>query len=157
MKENYLTREGYEKLFTKLEYLKKVKRKELSKAIGNAREQGDLSENAEYDAAKDAQALNEKRIFELEQKLTSSQIIDYKDIPSDKVLLGVTVKLKDLNTGEEIEYTLVTPEEVDFEQRKISVASPIAQGLLNHRVGDELEIKVPAGLLKYKILDIFRK
>jgi transcription elongation factor GreA len=155
-KKAYLTREGYDKLQKELEYLKNTKRKEISKAIGEARAHGDISENAEYDAAKDAQGLNEKKIAELEMSLASAEIIDSESMSSDEVLIGATVKLKDAKTGEELEYTLVAEEEADYSQGKISVTSPVGGALINHKVGDTVEIKVPAGVLKYKVLKISR-
>ena len=157
MGEVYLTKKGYEKLSLELEHLKTVRRRELSKAIGTAREHGDLSENAEYDAAKDAQAHNEKRISELEEKLSRVCIIEDQDIPDGEVLIGATVKLKDLDTQEELEYTLVSEEESDYEQNKISITSPLGMGLLSHKEGEEVGIKVPAGILRYKILKISRE
>lgn len=152
----YLTREGYEKLREKLEYLKTVRRRELSKEIGQAIAHGDISENAEYDAAKEAQALNEKRIAELGEKLARAQIIDDKNIPKDEVLIGATVKLKDLGSEEELQYTLVSEVEADFSQGKISTTSPVGKGLLGHKENEIVEIKIPAGVLRYKILKILR-
>ncbi|MDD5422556.1 MAG: transcription elongation factor GreA [Candidatus Omnitrophota bacterium] len=152
----YLTPEGYEKLRKELEYLKNTKRKELSKAIGEARSHGDISENAEYDAAKEAQGLNEKKIAELNERLATAQIIDEENMSKDEVLIGATVKLKDLTNGEELEYTLVSEEEADYSQNKISVSSPVGSGLMNHKKGDTVDIKVPRGVLKYKILNISR-
>lgn len=152
----YLTHEGYEKLRKELEYLKTVKRRELSRTIGTARAHGDISENAEYDAAKEAQGLNEKKIAELEGKLASAQIIDEENMSKDEVLIGATVKLKDMNSGQELAYTLVAEEEADYDQGKISVNSPVGGSLLNHKEKDIVEIKVPAGILKYKILKITR-
>jgi transcription elongation factor GreA len=157
MAEVYLTKKGYEKLSEELEYLKNVRRREISKAIGIAREHGDLSENAEYDAAKDAQGHNEKRISELEEKLSRVRIIEDQDIPHGEVLIGATVKLKDLDNGEELEYTLVSEEESDYEQNKISITSPVGLGLLSHKENEEVDIKVPAGVLRYKILKISRE
>lgn len=153
---SYLTREGYEKLRKELERLKTIKRRELSKAISEARSHGDITENAEYDSAKEAQGMNEKKIAELEGKLANGEILDDKEIASDEVLIGATVRLKDLGTGEELEYTIVAEEEADYSQGKISIASPVASGLLNHRQNDIVDIKVPAGVLKYKILKITR-
>lgn len=152
----YLSREGYEKLRKELERLKTVKRRQLSKAIGEARAHGDISENAEYDAAKEAQGLNEKKIAELEQKLARAKMLDDTDIPKDVVLIGAKVRLKDADSGEELEYTLVAEEEADYSQGKISVTSPVAQGLLNHRADETVKIKIPAGVLTYKILKISR-
>lgn len=153
---NYLTHEGYEKLRKELEYLKTVKRKELSRAIGEARSHGDISENAEYDAAKESQGLNEKRIAELETKLAASQIIDDDMMPKDEVLIGATVKLKDISSGEECDYTLVSEDEADYAQNRISVTSPIGSGLLNHKAGETVRITVPAGILTYQIVSITR-
>lgn len=155
-RDNFISREGYKKLIKGLEYLKTVERKELSKAVGEAREKGDLKENAEYDAAKDAQALNEKRIADLEAKLSRAQIIDDRNIANDKVLIGATVKLKDIDSGDEVEYTLVSELEADYSQGKISIKSPVAKNLLGHKENETVEIKVPAGTLKYKILKISR-
>ena len=152
----HLTPEGYEKLRKELEYLKTVKRRELSKAIGEARAHGDISENAEYDAAKEAQGMNEKKISELDAKLATAQILDSAAMSSDEVLIGATVKLKDMDSNEEIEYTLVSEEEADFDANKISVQSPVGTGLLNHKKGEVVEIQVPRGILKYKILNISR-
>jgi len=157
MGEVFLTKKGYQKLYEELEHLKNVKRREISKAIGIAREHGDLGENAEYDAAKDAQAHTERRIADLEQKLAGARIIEDEDLPSDRVLIGATVKLKDMDTQEEFEYTLVSAEEADFEQNKISIVSPIGQGLLEHRENETVSIKVPKGTLQYKILAIRRE
>jgi transcription elongation factor GreA len=152
----YLTQEGFEKLRKELEFLKTTKRRELSKAIGAARAHGDISENAEYDAAKEAQGLNEKKITELEAKLGSAQILDEDQMTADEVLIGATVRLKDTKSGEEIVYTLVSEEEADYANGKISVTSPVGGALLNHKEKDTVEIKVPAGVLKYKILKISR-
>jgi len=157
MSEIYLTKKGHQKLMEELEHLKTVKRRELSKAIGTARAQGDISENAEYDAAKDAQGMNEKRIVELENKLAGARILDDHEMSSDEVLIGAIVKLKDTDTDEELEYMLVSGEEADYNQNKISIASPVGSGLLNHKVNDIVEIKIPAGTLKYKILAIRRE
>lgn len=156
MGEIYLTKKGYDKLFEELEYLKNVKRRELSKAIGEARAHGDISENAEYDAAKDAQGLNEKRIAELEAKLASAKILDDSEMSADEVLIGATVTLQNMETDEQVQYTLVSELEADFQQKKISVTSPVGSGLLNHKVNDAVEIKVPAGIIRYRILSISR-
>ena len=153
--EIYMTQEGYEKLVNELENLKTVKRRQLSKAVGEARSHGDISENAEYDAAKDAQGHNEKIIMELEDKLSRVRILD-KNMPSDEVLIGATVKLKDMDTDEELEYTLVSELESDYNLGRISVTSPVGQGLLGHKEQETVEIKIPAGILKYKVLKISR-
>jgi transcription elongation factor GreA len=156
MSEIYLTKKGYQKLAEKLEYLKTIKRREISKAIAAARAHGDISENADYDAAKDAQGYNEKEVAELEAKLAGARIIEDENIPADQVLIGATVKLKDLDSEEELEYTLVAEVEADYSQGKISVTSPVGSGLLNHKENEIVEITIPAGILKYKILKISR-
>lgn len=156
MEEIYLTRSGYEKLMQELEHLRKDKRRQLSKAIGEARAHGDISENAEYDAAKEAQALNEKRVSELEFKLAHARILDDENIPKDEVLIGATVTLKDLDTEEVLEYTLVSEAEADYALGKISLKSPVGAALLNHKENEKVEIKVPAGVLRYQILKITR-
>jgi transcription elongation factor GreA len=152
----YLTREGYERLREELEFLKNVRRREISKDLEKARSFGDIGENAEYDAAKEAQALNEKRIAELEEKLARARIIDDENIPRDEVRIGATVRLKDLDSGEEIQYTLVSELEADYSQGKISITSPVGKGLLGHKEGENIEIETPAGTLRYKILKITR-
>ena len=156
MSDTYLTKKGYHKLAEELEYLKTKKRRELAKAVGEARAHGDISENAEYDAAKEAQGLNEKRISELEHKISGARILEDEGMKSDEVLIGATVKLKDLDTEEEVVYMLVSGVEADYAQNKISVSSPVGEGLLNHKEGDEVQIKVPSGVLRYKILKISR-
>jgi len=156
MDDIYLTQQGYEKLVQELEQLRNVKRRKISEAIGQARSQGDISENAEYDAAKEAQALNEQRIAELQDNLARARIIDNENIKSDEALLGAKLKLKDLDTEEEIEYILVSELEADYDSGKISVTSPVGKCLLGHKKGETVEIKVPAGVLKYKILKVSR-
>ena len=156
MAEVFLTREGFEKLRDELEKLKTVERRRIAKAIGEARLQGDISENAEYDAAKDAQAHCEARIAELEAKLTQVRIIENENIPHDKIYIGAIVTLLDLETDEKLKYMLVSPEESNYDENKISISSPIGKGLLGHRAGETLDIKVPAGELRYKVLKIER-
>ena len=156
MPEVYLTREGFEKLRDELEKLKTTERRKIAKAIQEARLQGDISENAEYDAAKDAQAHCEKRIADLETKLAQVRIIENENIPADKVFIGAKVDLKDLETDEAMKYLLVSPEESNYEENKISITSPVGKGLLGHKEGETVEITVPAGKLRYKILKITR-
>ena len=151
-----MSREGYDKFVKELEHLKTVKRREIAADIAKARAFGDLKENAEYDAAKNSQAFNEKRISEYEEKLSLVQIIDESKIAKDQVLIGATVLLKDLKSQEEITYSIVTHDEANFDEGKLSVMSPIAKGLLGLKVGDTAEIKIPAGVLKYKVLKISR-
>lgn len=152
----YLTRDGYHKLVEQIEYLKTTERQRIAKAIGEARAQGDISENAEYDAAKDAQAHNEARIADLESNLVNVAFIEDMNIPSDKVFIGAVVRLLDLDIDQEVTYKLVSPQEVEFAKDPLSVFSPIGQGLLKHKVGDEVSINVPAGLKRFRVLDIKR-
>jgi len=156
MDDVYLTRAGYEKLIEELNFLKTEKRRQLSKAVGEARAHGDISENAEYDAAKDAQGLNEKRINDLETKLAMARIIENENIPNDEILIGATVTLKDIDSQEILEYILVSETEADYTQGKVSVNSPVGAALLSHKEKDIVEINVPAGVLKYEILKISR-
>lgn len=151
-----LTREGYDKIVKEIEHLKTVKRREIASDIAKARAFGDLKENAEYDAAKNNQAMNERKIAGLEAKLANAQLIDEIKIPKDQVFVGATILLKDLKNQEELSYSIVSPDEADFDAGKISVQSPIAKGLLGLKVGDIAQIKIPAGLLKYKVLKISR-
>jgi transcription elongation factor GreA len=153
----YLSHEGYEKLRKELEQLKTTKRREISKAIGEARMHGDLSENAEYTYAKEAQGMNEKKISELEEKLSRANIIDESAMSKDEILIGAKVKLKDLDSGEELEYSLVAEEEADYSACKISVTSPVGEALLGHKVDDTVKIKIPAGTLTYKVIKISRE
>ena len=156
MERIYLTREGYEKLMHELEHLKIVKRKELSAAIEHARLLGDLKENAEYDAAKEASAFNEKRVYELEDKLSRAEIIENHDTCSESVCLGVKVKIVDLDSNEEVEYSIVGPDEANPVDGFISISSPVGKALLGHKEGEELKIEIPAGILRHKIIKISR-
>ncbi len=156
MDEIYLTRSGYEKLMEELDFLKGEKRRKFSKAIGEARAHGDIGENAEYDAAREAQGMNEKKIAELEYKLANARIIDNENIPKDEVLIGAKVTLKDLDSEKVLEYTLVCEVEADYAVGKISVTSPIGVALLGHKKKEIVEINVPAGVLRYEILGISR-
>ncbi|HEY9187116.1 MAG TPA: transcription elongation factor GreA [Bacteroidota bacterium] len=152
----YLTREKINDLQKELHDLKVRGRKEIAQIIAEARALGDLSENAEYDAAKEKQRLMELRIAQLENTLAKARIIESGDLPNDKVYILSVVTLLDLNKNEKVEYTLVSPEESNYEEGKISVTSPIGKSLLGKKVNDEVTVKVPAGVLKYKILDIKR-
>jgi len=151
-----MTREGYEKLKKELEVLKTTKRREIAEDIARARAFGDLKENAEYDSAKNNQAMNEKRISDYQERLAHVQLIDDSKIAKDQVFVGAMVLLKDLKNEEELSYTLVPQDEANFDEGKLSVSSPIAKGLLGLKVGDIAEIKIPAGVLKYKVLKISR-
>ena len=156
MSEVYLSREGYEKLQDELKELKVKERPTVRGELQRAREFGDLSENAEYNAAKERLMFLEQRIGKLEETLSRARILENEDIPSDKVYIGATVELLDLKKDSELKYTLVSPEEADFELGKISTVSPIGKGLLGRSEGEEVEIKVPAGVLNYRILKISR-
>ncbi|OGX37097.1 MAG: hypothetical protein A3C36_01040 [Omnitrophica WOR_2 bacterium RIFCSPHIGHO2_02_FULL_52_10] len=151
----YLTREFFHKLHDEFAQLKRDSLK-IAKEIEAARLQGDLSENAEYDAAKEAQAYNAARRADLEDKLARAKIIEDQDIPGDKIYIGALATLRDLDTEEEATYMLVSPEEASFEDNKISILSPIGKALLGHGEGEKLAIKVPAGVLNYKVLKIRR-
>jgi transcription elongation factor GreA len=152
----YLNKEAYDKLDEQVIALKTTRRKEISIQLHDARAHGDLGENAEYEAAKEAQTFNEIRIRELEDKLARARIIKEEDLPKGIAVLGTTVRLRDLDASEEIEYALVSEVEADFAEDKISVSSPVGKGLLGHKEGESVEIRVPKGVLKYEILKISR-
>jgi transcription elongation factor GreA len=152
----YLTRERLIELEADLRDMKIKGRAEMAQKIAEARGHGDLTENAEYDAAKEAQEHLEMRIAKLEETLSRAQIIKSSELPNDKVYILSYVLLQDLKSGEKIEYRLVSPEEADFDKNKISVTSPIGKGLMGKTQGDVVTIKVPAGELSYKILEINR-
>jgi len=152
----FLTPKGYEKLKGDLKNLKGQKRREIASALEKARLLGDLSENAEYESAKQAQSINERRISELEEKLARAKIIDVKNLSVDKVYVGAKVRLSDIKSKEEIDYMLVTEDEADFAQGKIAISSPVGKALLGKKKGEMVNIKVPAGVLKYKIVKISR-
>lgn len=147
-----LTREGFEKLETELQHLKSVRRREIAKRIKQAREFGDISENAEYDEAKNEQAFVEGRIREIEQLLRNAQIVD--ETESDLVGLGKTVTLKDLDADEEVKYHLVGSAEADPLNNKISNESPLGKAIIGKNVGDIVEIDAPIGIIKYEILSL---
>ena len=157
MQRTYLTRAGHEKLMEELTHLKTVERPKIIERISTARDFGDLKENAEYAAAKELQGFLETKIMELEEKLAQSVVLDDKDIRTDKAYFGATVTLKDLETDETLEYTLVSTAEANFDEGKISVESPVGKGLLGKEVGEIVDIAVPAGILTYQILNISRE
>ncbi len=150
----YLTKSGYEKLKAEVEDLKSNGRAEVARAIAEARDKGDLSENAEYDAAKDAQGMLEMKINELEKALSSARIIDESTLDTSKVTVLSKVKLKNHKINKEVEYMLVSGTEADLKAGKISVTSPIGKGLLGKKVGEVAEVETPAGILKLEVLDI---
>lgn len=150
----YLSQEGYDKLSKELDDLKHNKRPEITKKIAEARAFGDLKENAEYHAAKEAQSVLEAKITQLEQTLRRAKILKREDMAEDKITILSRVKLKDLYRNVEVEYTLVSPQESDSRENKISTASPVGKALLGKKIGDIIEIKVPAGTLKYQVVDL---
>lgn len=152
----WLTADGLEKLKAEFDKLKTVDRPEIVKAIATARAHGDVTDNAEYRAAKEQHGLIEARIAGLEDKIARARLIGEEDVPADKVYLGASVRLEDLKKGRTVEYTIVDAAEADFKARKISASSPVAQALLGKTVGDVVTANVPAGELKYKIIGIMR-
>ncbi|MBM4169476.1 MAG: transcription elongation factor GreA [Ignavibacteria bacterium] len=152
----YLTRERIVELEQELRDLKINGRADIAQKIADARSYGDLSENAEYDAAKEAQQHLELRIAKLEETLSRARIIESSELPNDKVYILSLVTLHDLKTDEQIEYRLVSPEEADFDKNKISITSPIGKALMGRRAGETVQVKVPAGVLEYKILQLSR-
>ena len=153
---NYYTQEGLDKLRSELNQLKDVERPNASRAIAEARDKGDLSENAEYDAAKEAQGLLELKISKLEETLSNARLIDESQLDTSKILVLSKVKIKNQLNGLTVEYQLVAESEADLKSGKISVNSPIGKGLLGKSVGDVAEISVPSGKLKFEILSINR-
>ena len=152
----YYNADDLDKLKKELHHLVTIERISISKQIAEARDKGDLSENAEYDAAKEAQGLLEMKISELESKIASARIIDTSKLAKDKVLLYSQVEMKNINTGSVITYTLVPESETDVVAKKISITSPIAQGLLGQKVGAVVQITVPSGVVDFEILKISR-
>jgi transcription elongation factor GreA len=153
---SYYTAEGLKKLRDELQQLKDVERVKASKAIAEARDKGDLSENAEYDAAKEAQGMLEMRISKLEDTLAGARLIDESQLDTSKVLVLSKVKIKNQANGMELSYLLVADGEADLAAGKISVNSPIGKGLLGKSVGDVAEINIPSGVIKFEILEISR-
>ena len=153
---NYVTQDTFEKMQEELHQLKAVERPAASRAIAEAREKGDLKENAEYDAAKEAQGMLEMRIAKLEEINSNARLIDESHLDTSKVLVLSNVKIKNQANGMEMKYTLVAESEADLKTGKISVTSPIGKGLLGRSVGEVAEITVPNGSLKFEILEISR-
>ncbi len=152
-----LTKEGYEKLSQELNYLAGKKRREVADMLEKARAHGDLRENAEYDAAKMAKQQLETRIGMLQERLARAEIVEISDVPTDKALLGMTIEMRNEDSQEIIEYTLVSQDETDFAAGKISITSPIGKGILGKMVEEIAEITIPAGMIRLRILKIFRK
>ncbi|MBK8624066.1 MAG: transcription elongation factor GreA [Saprospiraceae bacterium] len=154
MSVSYMTQEGYEKLKFELEELKTKGREGVAKAIAEAREKGDLSENAEYDAAKNAQGMLEMKINELEKVFANSRILDESTLDTSKVTVLTNVTIQNMTNNAEVTYKLVAEAEANLKEKKISVSSPIGQGLLGKVVGDVAQIQTPAGLINFKIVNI---
>lgn len=151
---SYMTKEGYKKKMEEIAYLESVKRPEISRAIAEARDKGDLSENAEYDAAKEAQGMLEMKIAQLKDLVANARIIDESKLTTDEVQLMSVVTIKNVKTGATQTYTIVADSEANLREMKISTSTPIAKGLMGHKVGDVVEINVPAGVMKFEILEI---
>jgi transcription elongation factor GreA len=150
----YLTRERLLELEKELQEMKTNGRKTIAAKIAEARSHGDLSENAEYDAAKEEQGLFELKISKMEDVLLRARVIDLSKMPTDEIHLLSTVKIKNLKTNKTVEYTLVSPEEADLQDGKISVSSPVGQGLMGAKIGEKVKVKVPAGVMEFEIIEI---
>ena len=151
---NYLTAEGYKKLKDELDHMRSVERPAAAAAIAEARDKGDLSENAEYDAAREAQGLLEMRIAQLEATLSNSRVIDESKISKDKVQILSKVTLLNHNNHREVVYTIVSENEANLREGKLAIGTPIAKALLGKKKGDVVEVSVPAGIIKFEILDL---
>ena len=151
---NYMTQAGYDKLVAEINELEAVHRPEISRQIAEARDKGDLSENAEYDAAKEAQGLLEGKIAQLKATLANTRIIDEARLSTDTVQILSKVTIRNVKTSAELTYTLVSDSEANLKEKKISVNTPIAKGLVGKKVGDIAEVQTPGGLLTFEILDI---
>ena len=151
---NYMTEEGFNRLQSEIHYLETVKRPEISAQIADARDKGDLSENAEYDAAKEAQAMMESKLAQLKNQLANARMISESQVSTDSVQILNKVKIKNTVTNMVMTYTLVSDSEANLKEGKISVNTPIAQGLMGKKVGDRVDIRVPSGMMSFEILDI---
>jgi transcription elongation factor GreA len=152
----YFTEEGLKKLKEDLHHLKTKERPAISRQIAEARDKGDLSENAEYDAAKEAQGLLELKISKLEDTLSNARIVDESQLDTSKVLILCKVTIKNVNNGQKMSYTLVPENEADLKSGKLSISSPIAKGLLGKKKGEQAEVTVPSGKMMFEIVDISR-
>lgn len=150
----YMTKEGYKKKMEEIAFLESVERPRISAAIAEARDKGDLSENSEYDAAKEAQGMLEMKIAKLKDLVANARIIDESKLNADEVNILSRVKIKNQANGMSVEYTIVADSEANLREKKIGASTPIAKGLLGHKVGDVVEIRVPAGLMKFGIESI---
>jgi len=149
-----MTKAGYEAMMQEVKRLKEIERPKIVKEIGTAREHGDLSENAEYHAAKEKQSLIEGRIKDLESKLAGAQLLDTSKATPGTVVFGATVRLEDEDTSEKVTYRIVGADEADIKQKTISINSPIARALIGHKIGDSVEVIVPSGTKEFTILDV---
>ena len=152
----YYTEEGLKKLKDELYELETFERPRVSQQIAEARDKGDLSENAEYDAAKEAQGLLEMKISQLKTLISTARVLDDTDMDTSKVLILSKVKIKNLKNGMEVQYTLVAENEANLKEKKISVDSPIGKGLLGHKVGDVADVQTPGGIIQFEIIEISR-
>ncbi|MDY5858375.1 MAG: transcription elongation factor GreA [Porphyromonas sp.] len=151
---NYMTQAGYDKLVAEINELEAVQRPEISRQIAEARDKGDLSENAEYDAAKEAQGLLEGKISQLKAILSNARIIDESRLSTDTVQILNKVTIKNLKNGAQVAYTLVSDSEADLKQNKISVNTPIAKGLIGKKVGEQVEVQTPGGIMHFEVVEI---
>ena len=154
MATTYMTEEGYSKLVAEINYLESVKRPEISAQIAEARDKGDLSENAEYDAAKEAQGILEAKIDQLKQLLSSARLINEAQIKTDVVQILNKVKIKNVQNNTVMTYTLVADSEANLKENKMAINTPIAKGLMGKKVGDIVDIKVPSGMVQFEIIEI---
>ncbi|MBO5960879.1 MAG: transcription elongation factor GreA [Paludibacteraceae bacterium] len=150
----YMTAEGYKKLTEELAEMESVQRPLISKQIAEARDKGDLSENAEYDAAKEAQGMLEMKIAQLKETIASARLIDESKINTNEVQILTKVKIKNVNNGQVMTYTIVSESEANLKEGKLSVTTPIAKGLLGKKVGEKAQVKVPSGLIEFEIMEI---
>ena len=150
----YMTKEGYKRKMEEIAYLESVKRPEISRAIAEARDKGDLSENAEYDAAREAQGLLEMRIAKLEDTIANARVLDESKIDKSKIQILSTVTLLNLVTKKQMKYTIVSENEANLREGKLSIGTPIAKALLGKKQGDRVEVTVPAGTLQFEVLEI---
>lgn len=150
----YMTKEGYNRKMEEIAYLESVKRPEISRAIAEARDKGDLSENSEYDAAKEAQGLLEMKIAQLKDLVANARIIDEANLNNEEVQILNRVKIRNKANGAVMEYTIVADSEANLREKKMGSSTPIAKGLLGHKLGETVEIKVPAGIMQFEIVEI---
>jgi transcription elongation factor GreA len=150
----YMTEEGYNRILAEINHMESVKRPEISAQIAEARDKGDLSENAEYDAAREAQGMLEAKIAQLKGMIANARLINESQLKTDAVQIMNTVKIKNMKTKGVMSYTIVSDSEANLKENKISISTPIARGLMGKKVGDVVDIKVPSGMMRFEILDI---